>query len=176
VRNFVLALLVAGIASAGYAADRKWQSGTWSKGATERIYIVDTPAFRYELQDTASEAQSIELASGATVKYALEGSTMYVLDSKGAEHSLRLSRTSDKTYSAVGSGHLIRSVSENGQYVTLEDGSVWDVDPRMWFRTMHWQPMAGIAVRKVPQPEDGFNYEIANIDEDEGTLAKYTVR
>ena len=75
-------------------------------------------------------------------------------------------------YSAFGGGHVLKEVREEGRYLTLEDGSRWEIDPDVWFQTVDWQPQAQITVRHTRE-EDGFSYEIDNTDEDEGALAKY---
>ena len=75
------------------------------------------------------------------------------------------------SYDALGSGHLLRAVSDNGRYVTLEDGSRWEIHPRDRFRTIDWEPDAGVAVRTT-RAEDGYAYEIVNTTDDDGALAK----
>ena len=75
-------------------------------------------------------------------------------------------------YTALGGGHLIQSVSADGRYVTLEDRSLWEIQPRSWFQTADWLAAAGATVRTA-LAEDGYLYEIVNTDEDEGAMAKY---
>lgn len=38
------------------------------------------------------------------------------------------------------SGHIIRSVSDDGAVIILDDGSVWQVDPLSWTSAALWQP------------------------------------
>lgn len=78
-------------------------------------------------------------------------------------------------YNAIGPGHYLRAVTEDGHFVTLEDASRWEIDSRVRFRTMEWQVDEGIAVRRAA-PDNGFRYEIDNIDRDNGVLAKYLGR
>jgi hypothetical protein len=78
-------------------------------------------------------------------------------------------------YAAFGGGHLLRSVSDEGRYVTLEDGSVWEIEPSVRFQTAEWQPQAPITVR-TGRGEDGYTYEIVNTQDDEGAMAKYVAR
>ena len=60
--------------------------------------------------------------------------------------------------------------------MTLEDGSLWDLDPTAQDRTAHWQPLAGILVTSEDdQSESGFNYFLNNTDDDEGALARSAV-
>jgi hypothetical protein len=75
-------------------------------------------------------------------------------------------------YSALGGGHLLREVSDDGRFVTLEDGSRWEVVPRDQFTSAEWQPSAAMAVRTT-RGEDGFNYELVNTNDDEGVMAKF---
>ena len=80
-------------------------------------------------------------------------------------------RAAPSPYNALGSGHLLRAVAENGRYVTLEDGSRWEIHPRDRFRTIDWEPEAGISVRTT-RPDEEFGYEIVNTTIDDGALAR----
>jgi hypothetical protein len=75
-------------------------------------------------------------------------------------------------YSALGSGHLLREVSGDGRFVTLEDGSRWEVIGRDQFTSADWQPPVAMAVRTT-RGEDGFTYELVNTNDDEGVLARF---
>ena len=59
------------------------------------------------------------------------------------------------TYTGVGPGHYIRTVSPDGEYITLEDRSNWQIDPRVRFTSKEWQPDAGISVRRA-EPDNGY--------------------
>jgi hypothetical protein len=61
----------------------------------------------------------------------------------------------------------------DGLIVTLEDNSVWELDPRSQFFTVEWQPFEGISVRRSDS-EQNFNYEIDNTERDDGALARYS--
>ena len=76
-------------------------------------------------------------------------------------------------YTAFGSGHLLRAVSADGKYLTLEDGSRWEVLASDQFNSAEWQPDASMTVRPVRDPEHGFNYELLNTTDDEGVMAKF---
>jgi hypothetical protein len=78
-------------------------------------------------------------------------------------------------YAALGGGHLLRAVTDEGRYVTLEDGSVWEIEPSVRFQTAEWQPQAPITVRTT-RGMDGYMYEIVNTQDDEGAMAKYVAR
>ena len=75
-------------------------------------------------------------------------------------------------YDALGSGHRLRAVSQEGRFVTLEDGSRWEIHPRDRFRTIDWEPDTSISVQTT-RADDGYAYEIVNTTEDEGALARY---
>jgi hypothetical protein len=78
-------------------------------------------------------------------------------------------------YTGLGGGHLLRTVSDDGRYVTLEDASVWEIEPGVRFQTMDWQPQAPITVRTT-RGMDGYNYEIVNTQDDEGAMARFIPR
>jgi len=77
-----------------------------------------------------------------------------------------------RAYSALGGGHFIRAVNDDGQYVTLEDGSVWEIEPSVRFQTADWQLQAAVTVRRAT-PDGPFTYELDNTQDDEGALARY---
>lgn len=81
----------------------------------------------------------------------------------------------DKSYAGVGSGHYILAVSADGQFITLEDKSRWDIDPGAWFRTKFWAPEASMSVRRA-EPGSEFAYSLHNLDEDSGAGANYVPR
>lgn len=169
----VIALTVA-LSSASAAADRKWQTGTWRDSGDQRTYVIVTPRIRFHLEDAPDASRrALETPAGTPVKFAIEGSRAFVLDRKGAEHELHLVRTVDLNYTATGGGHFIKEVSQDGLRLTLEDNSVWDLDPRSQFFTVEWEPLQGIAVRRSDS-ERNFDYEIDNTDTDDGALARYT--
>jgi hypothetical protein len=80
-----------------------------------------------------------------------------------------------QNYTGIGAGHYVRSVAEKGQFVTLEDGSRWEIDPRDRYRTVDWQADEGITVRRA-QGEEGYDYELDNTDRDDGAYARYLIR
>jgi hypothetical protein len=84
-------------------------------------------------------------------------------------------RAAAPAYTAFGSGHLLREVTEHGRYITLEDGSRWEVKPSDQFQSVDWQPEASMTVR-VARGENGFNYELLNTTDDEGVMVKFIPR
>src|SRR6266849_5697431 len=75
-------------------------------------------------------------------------------------------------YAALGPGHFVRAVNDDGQYVTLEDGSVWEIEPSRRFETADWEVQAAVTVRRA-NGAGVFTYELDNTQDDEGALARY---
>jgi hypothetical protein len=171
----LLSLLLAPLAvNSESAAERRWQSGTWRDSGDARTYVILTETVRLHLEDLRpGETRALTVAAGSRVRFAIEGSRVFVLDRDGKEHELRLARRVDLTYAAAGAGHFIKTVGAQGESVTLEDGSVWALDPRAHFFTAQWQPFENITVRHR-EPDRGFNYEIDNVDQDNGAPARYS--
>ena len=152
--------------------------------AEVRTFVIETGDTRYELQDTVPiTRRSIDVVLGEPVRFAVDKNTVYVRDAGGAEHKLRLTKKVSKseptaatasranTYAALGGGHLLRQVTRDGRYVTLEDGSEWEIHPRDRFQAAEWEADAPMTVRTT-RAEDGFEYEIVNTQADEGALAR----
>ena len=75
-------------------------------------------------------------------------------------------------YPGLGGGHYIKAVRDEGRFVTLEDNSVWEIEPNGRYLTAHWEVEAGISIRST-DGDDGYIYEIANVDKDEGAAARW---
>ena len=201
-KSFLVTLCFLGASALTTAADREWQAGEWARPAPAATapargargltvvppprYAIETSAVRWELEDTHPPAERRVVAArvGTAVRFAVENDTVYVVGPTGNEYALHLARTVQKTtaaaapapvYSAFGGGHSIKAVTEGGKFVTLEDGSVWEVDPRGWYITVEWQPQAGITVRRARE-ENGFGSELDNLDTDDGVLVKLVSR
>jgi len=156
------------------AADRTWQTGIWRDSGDARTYVIVAGMVRFQLEDVPpADTRALEAPAGASVKFAVEGSRAFVLDRRSVEHEMRVLRTVDLNYTATGAGHFIKTMAIDGLRVTLDDNSVWDLDPRSQFFTIEWRPFEGISVRRSDS-EENFNYEIDNVDRDEGALARYT--
>ena len=178
----LLACLLPTVANAaGSRADlqarpRHWQNGTWMARVDDRTLALETDDVRLELRETDPPApRPIDPKPGSRAVFAMENTTVYVRDGKGAEHPLRIARAIDKKYPAVGGGHLLRAVSGDGRVVTLEDGSLWEISPSDYFKTATWQAGAVMTVVRLAG-DDGFGYELDNNDVDEGALASYQVK
>jgi len=70
---------------------------------------------------------------------------------------------------------VLRAVAENGRFLTLEDGSRWEIHPRERFRTVEWEPDSSISVRTT-RPDDGYSYEIVNTSVDDSAPARLVSR
>ncbi len=164
--------------------------------ADVRTFVIDTDDLVLDLEDTVPIGRrSIDVVIGAAVTFAVEKNAVYIRDASGAEHKLRLVKktararaapaapatkvtpatptTVTTAYTALGGGHFIRAVSGDGRYVTLEDGSRWEIAPKDWYQTVDWEATENVTVRTFPQPENGFGYELTNTTMDEGVAASY---
>ncbi len=153
--------------------------------AEVRVFTIDTDEATYELRDTVPiTRRSVDVTIGGAVTFAVEKNTVYVRDANGTEHKLRLTKKTVKTespapsattYAALGGGHLLREVAEDGRFVMLEDGSRWEIHPRDRFQTRDWTVDASLTVRTT-RAEDGYGFEIVNTETDEGALARFVPR
>jgi hypothetical protein len=64
-------------------------------------------------------------------------------------------------------GHWVQSKTDDGSIVTLEDGSVWQIDPLDQIDTTLWLPMTEITV-----VETGSGYLLINTDDGEKAHAR----
>lgn len=178
-RQFLGVILLLCVAIDGRAADREWQTGVWATPAAparadaqSRTAAIETDRFRLDLQVPLTGAeQPLTIKPGAPVTFAVDGDTVYVRQGN-AERACRLVKRTErrKTYGAPGAGHYIKDIVNEGLTVTLEDGSVWAIDPTEQYSTRDWQVFAGIAVSQL-EPGD-FDYMLNNTDDDEGAPAR----
>ena len=82
-------------------------------------------------------------------------------------------RAGGGAYTNTGSGHWIKSKSGNGAYITLEDGSVWEVESIDRIDTALWLPISDITVLLAPSPVGDYRYQLINTEDGEKALAKY---
>jgi hypothetical protein len=151
--------------------------------ADVRRFVIETDDVRLEMEDTVPVGRrSIDVTVGGMVTFALEKNAVYVRDPDGTEHKLRLIKkierarteapaTPKKAYSALGGGHVVRAVSDAGRYVTLEDGSRWEIEPGARYLTLEWESSANVTVRPASREDAGFGYELINTSTDDGALA-----
>src|SRR5262249_52405441 len=76
------------------------------------------------------------------------------------------SRFSGRVYAGVGGGHWVKSKTDDGEIVTLEDGSVWLIDVLDRIDTALWLPITDITV-----VETTGGYLLINTDDGEKASA-----
>ncbi len=76
------------------------------------------------------------------------------------------------TYLGVGGGHWIDSNSD-GKIITLEDGSIWQINDLDQIDTALWLPITDITVLHADSPIGDYRYVLINKDDGEKALAKY---
>ncbi len=170
----------AGAMAGSQPAVRAWQIGKWGVASSSgrgnvRAYAIDTDDARYDVQETvASGVAPIKTTVGAPVSFALDNDNsniVYIRENGNAERQFHLVKTTRKLkpYGAAGPGHFIRAIGDGGGTITLEDGSVWNVDLRTQFKVAEWEALAGITVHATEEDPD-FNYILNNADEDDWTF------
>jgi hypothetical protein len=112
--------------SVSSAAERHWQTGKWidvdvkrrmvdfGPGSSPfgggqrsspsmraladvRTYVIETDELRLELEDVVQvNKRSIDAVAGLPVTFALEKSSVYIRDSEGIEHKLRVTKKTAK--------------------------------------------------------------------------------
>jgi hypothetical protein len=116
------------------AAERSWQTGTWTDAGTKRqlidfgpgssgfgppgrnpsmramadvrTYVIETDNLRLELQDTVPVGRrSVDVEIGAPVTFAIDKKAVYVRDPDGKEHKLRITKQTAKDRDPKGSRH-----------------------------------------------------------------------
>jgi len=94
---------------------------------------------------------------------------------KYTERILRVAPESTDSghYGGVGGGHWIKDVAGNGAYITLEDGSLWEVNEIDRVDTSIWLAITNITVLTSKEPIGQFRYELLNTDDGEKALARY---
>ncbi|MFN7982755.1 MAG: hypothetical protein U0Q11_12920 [Vicinamibacterales bacterium] len=159
-------------------AEHTWKPGVWAFPADGRTYVVESATDFITGEVAESDTSTITVTVGDAVQYAVEQSTLVLLDGQNREHTLRLvgsARKYSSTYSAAGGGHYIKSVARDGSRVTLEDGSRWDIDARLRFAVAEWAPDDLISIRRS-NDEAAFAFEIDNTSRDDGALANHLIR
>jgi len=103
------------------AAERHWQTGTWTDASVKRqvvdfgpgasgfgppnaapamramadvrTYVIETEQLRLELKDVVQVGrQSVEATIGGAVTFAVEKNTVYIRDANGIEHRLQITK------------------------------------------------------------------------------------
>lgn len=66
--------------------------------ADVRLYVIETDTLRLELEDVVKvNTRSLDAVVGLPVTFALEKNSVYVKDSAGVEHKLRVTKKVNKT-------------------------------------------------------------------------------
>jgi hypothetical protein len=76
-------------------------------------------------------------------------------------------------YSGVGGGHWIKEVASGGAYVTLEDGSLWEIAAIDRIDTSLWLSITNMTVLVDKNPIGEFRYILVNKDDGEEAHARY---
>jgi hypothetical protein len=77
------------------------------------------------------------------------------------------------TYTGPNGGHWIRSNANNGAMITLEDGSIWEINSIDRIDTSLWLPITDITVLRAPQAVGNYTYLLVNKEDGEKALAKF---
>jgi hypothetical protein len=122
-----LLLVLCSIAAPAWSADKVWQKGTWREVKVERpkvvfgmtpnmpgtgaprsaaapmekrSYVIETDTLRLELrQDAAADTPRVDALVGEPVTFAIEKNDIWIKDSEGHEHRMRISKRSPKVKS-----------------------------------------------------------------------------
>ncbi|MGC4082573.1 MAG: hypothetical protein QM736_10795 [Vicinamibacterales bacterium] len=130
------------VATSSPSAQRTWTTGTWEP-RDGRTFVIDGPRDIVTADPPQSGSAEPEATAGNAVQFSVDGRTVYVKGTGTTEYALVLRAVTPKysgNYTAVGSGHYIKSVGPGGTTIVLEDGSRWDMDPRQHFAIVEWQP------------------------------------
>lgn len=82
-------------------------------------------------------------------------------------------RDNQNKYPVIGSGHWIKKNIDSGSLITLEDGSLWKIDPINKIDAMLWLPVSSITVKESSKGSPGYDYLLINTDDGEKAHAKY---
>ncbi len=70
---------------------------------------------------------------------------------------------------------MLRSVSPDGRYLTLEDGSRWEIGVADRFQTADWEVDAAMTV-SASHGENGSDCHLLNTTADESVAARFVPR
>ena len=77
------------------------------------------------------------------------------------------------SYTGIRGKHWIQENFDSGSFITLEDGSLWKIDPVDNVYAMLWLSTSEITVKNSSSGATGYNYLLINTDDDEKVHAKY---
>ncbi len=169
-------VLLLSLGAAG--AEHTWKPAAWAFPPDGRTYVLESATEFITGEMPEGDSPAIAVTVGDAVQYDIEQRTLVILDAQKREHSLRLVSSVRKyspNYDALGGGHYIKAIARDGSRVTLEDGSRWDIDPRLKFLVSGWATDDLISVRRS-NDEAAFTFEIDNTSQDDGALANRLTR
>jgi hypothetical protein len=73
---------------------------------------------------------------------------------------------------SLGGGHWIET-NADGEVITLEDGSIWAIDPIDTVDAVLWLPTSEITIIESNDGSPGYDYLLINTDDSEKAHAKY---
>lgn len=80
--------------------------------------------------------------------------------------------TAPTIYSAVGSGHWIKTNIDSGTFIQLEDESLWEIDPPGQIDASLWLSTASIVVVESNKGSPRYGYRLINTDDGESAHAR----
>jgi hypothetical protein len=95
-----------------------------------------------------------------------------------AEYTERVTKASQgvtvkRGYPRLGTGHWVSEVVESGQFIKLEDGSLWQIPSYDKFDTTRWSMLDHITVLPNDDRAYGFDYILVNTDRGNRVWAKH---
>jgi len=76
-------------------------------------------------------------------------------------------------YVGIGGQRFIQTIIGNGEFVVLEDNSIWQIEPIDSVISCIWLPTSRIRVIESSEGLAGYDYQIINIDDREKAHARY---
>jgi len=141
-------------------------------GQSQPILTADKVMTADELKATG--VSSLTSAQRAALDRWLSDYTLKVLQyAQGSEKPTTSSSGSSNNYTGSGGGHWIKSKSNNGSMIVLEDGSMWEINSLDQIDTALWLPITNITILKASQPVGDYKYTLVNKDDGEKALAKF---
>ncbi len=81
-----------------------------------------------------------------------------------------------RRYAGSSGGHWIKSRANGGAMITLEDGSIWEINPLDRIDAALWLPISNVTILTASSPIGDYKYMLVNTDDGETALAKYLGR
>lgn len=103
----------------------------------------------------------------------VEGLFIKFMESVKSSETAKKHRSGNTVYAGVGAMHWIKDITEETVYVTLEDGSLWQIDPLDDIAVSLWLPTTEIVVIESKEGSAGYNYLLINTEDGEKAHAKY---